>query len=192
MAAFPESPVPTFSYILEPEWKTVVSQFESGKEQRRQKWTYAKYNVKLSYYGLVSSACENIWRFYQARGGSYEAFHFFDPLDPSSHVSLYVGNGDGTSTSFSLPGKSVSNETIYINGSSYSSADYSISTAAGVDGSDLLNFSSGAPGSTDVITCDFLGKLRVRCRFDSDNLSRENFDKDLFAYGITLKGLAPA
>mgnify|MGYP001113681206 CR=1 FL=1 len=192
MAAFPDDPVPTFSYVLEPEWKTVVTPFDSGKEQRRKKWTYAKYNVRLSYYGLASTASENLWRFYQARGGSYEAFHFFDPLPASSHVGLYVGGGDGDTTAFSLPGKEITNETIYINGSSYSSADYNISTGAGADGSDLLNFSSGAPGSTDVITCDFNGKLRVRCRFEADNLTRENFEKSLFSYGITLKGLAPA
>lgn len=188
MAAFPETPVPTWSYIVEPEWRTLITPFDSGKEQRRQTWTYAKYNVVLSYYGQPSSASETIWKFFQARKGAYGAFHFFDPLDASSHVDLYVGIGDSTTVSFSLPGKQISNQTIYLNG--LETTAVTLTTAAGEDGSDLITFDS-APSTADTVTCSFSGKLRIRCRFDEDRLSRDNFDKALFSYGIRLKGLAP-
>jgi uncharacterized protein (TIGR02217 family) len=189
MALFPESPVPTWSYILESEFKTLITPFDSGKEQRRQKWTYDKYNVVLSYYGQPSSASETIWAFYRARKGAYEAFHFFDPLDPSSHTALYVGAGDSTTVNFSLPGKQTSNHSIYLN--NVATTAYTVSTGAGEDGSDRITMTS-APSTSQVITCSFLGKLRVRCRFEEDKLSRDNFDKNLFSYGIRLKGLAPA
>lgn len=188
MAAFPETPVPTWSYICSPEWKTVITPFDSGRERRRQKWLYSKYNVQLSYAGLNSSNCETLWKFYQSRKGAYEAFHFFDPLPASSHTGLYVGVGDSTTVAFSLPGKETVNHTIYINGAATTAVSYT--TAAGVDGSDQVTFSA-APTSTETITCAFNGKLRVRCRFSEDSLSRDNFDKLLFNYGITLKGLAP-
>lgn len=189
MAAFPETPVPTWSYLVEPEWRTLITPFDSGKEQRRQKWEYSKYNVVLSYYGQPSSASETIWKFFQARKGAYEAFHFFDPLDPSSHVNLYVGTGDSTTVAFSLPGKQTSNHTIYVNG--VATTDYSVSTAAGEDGSDRITLGS-APSSSEDVTCSFLGKLRIRCRFEEDKITRDNFDKNLFSYGIRLKGLSPA
>jgi hypothetical protein len=187
MAAFPSTPAPTYSYILEPEWKTLITPFDSGKEQRRQKWVYSKYNARLSYYGLNSTDCETVWKFYQARKGSYEAFHFFDPVDASSHIGLYVGVGDSSAVNYDIPGKETSNRTIYINGVATTSVSFT--TAAGTDGSDQMTFVS-APTSTQTITCSFQGKLRIRCRFEDDKLSRENFDKALFSYGINLKGLS--
>lgn len=190
MAAYPETPAPTFPYVIEPEWRTIVSEFDSGEEQRRQKWTYPHYNVKLSYYGLLSSAVANLYEFYQARKGAYEAFHFFEPTDATSHTSVYVGTGNGTSTSFSLPGKETTGRHIYLNGSETTIVAFT--TAGGVDGSDLLKFTSSAPTSTQVITASFVGKLRVRCRFADDKLSKTNFEKQLFSAGIELKGLAPA
>ena len=44
----------------------------------------------------------------------------------------------------------------------------------------------------DLITLDFTGQLRIRSRFAVDKLSREQFAKALFNYGIQLKGLGPA
>lgn len=189
MAVYPSTPSPTFPYVLEPEWRTLITPFDDGSEQRRQKWLYSKYNVRLSYYGLSATASNTLWEFYQARKGSYEAFHFFEPLDASSHTGLYVGIGDSTTVNFDIPAKETASRVTYINGVVTTSVSYT--TAAGTDGSDRVTFSV-APTSTETITCDFVGKLRVRCRFAEDNLSREFFNEKLFSYGITLKGLAPA
>jgi uncharacterized protein (TIGR02217 family) len=188
MAAFPSTPTPTWTYSIEPQWRTLVTEFDSGEEQRRQKWLYSKYNVKLSFSGLSATAAGNIYEFYQARKGSYEAFHFFDYYS-STHSNVYVGTGDSTSLSFDIPGKQTSSRKIYLNGNETTAVAYT--TAAGTDGSDLVTF-TGAPTSTQIITTDFAGLLRIRCRFADDNLSKDNFVTQLFSYGIVLKGLAPA
>jgi uncharacterized protein (TIGR02217 family) len=188
VAAYPESPYPTYPYVIEPEWRTLVTEFDSGEEQRRSKWTYAHYNIRLSYYGLASSAVGNLYEFYMARKGASEAFSFFDPLGASTHTGLYVGTGDGATTAFNLPGRQMASKTVYINGATVAST---VSTAAGLDGSDSLLFGV-APTSTQVLTCDFVGTLRVRCRFAEDRMSKQTFEKALFSAGIELKGLAPA
>jgi hypothetical protein len=188
MAAFPESPVPTFPYSIEPEWKTIVTEFDSGAEQRRQKWTYAKYNIRLSYYGQPTTSISNLFEFYAARKGSYEAFTFFDPLGASSHDGLYIGTGDGATTAFDIPGRQVTSLIVYRNGTTIATT---VSTAGGTDGRDSLRFGT-APTSTQVLTCDFTGTLAVRCRFAEDRLSKTNFERALFSAGIELKGLAPA
>lgn len=188
MAAFPTSPQPTFPYAIEPEWRTLVTEFDSGEEQRRKKWTYSHYNIRLSYYGLETSAVNNLYEFYMARQGAYEAFSFFDPLGASTHTGLYVGTGDGATTAFDLPGKQITSKAVYVNGTTIATT---VSTAGGTDGVDSLRFSV-APTSTQVITCDFVGTLRVRCRFAEDRLSKQNFEKAMFSAGIELKGLAPA
>lgn len=188
MAAYPESPIPTFPYTIEPEWRTLVSEFDNGSEQRRQKWTYAKYNLRLSYYGQPSSAVANLYEFYMARKGAYEAFTFFDPLGASSHDGLYIGTGDGATTAFDIPGRQISSLTVYRNGTTIATT---VSTAAGTDGRDSLRFGT-APTSTEILTCDFTGTLAVRCRFAEDRLSKNNFERALFSAGIELKGLAPA
>jgi uncharacterized protein (TIGR02217 family) len=188
MAIYPESPYPTFPYVIEPEWRTIVTEFDSGEEQRRKKWTYSHYNIRLSYYGLLSSAVGNLYEFYQARQGAYEAFSFFDPLGASTHKGLYVGTGDGATTAFDLPGRQIASRTVYRNGTTIATT---VSTAAGTDGVDSLRFST-PPTSTQVLTCDIVGTLRVRCRFAEDRLSKSYFEQSLFSAGIELKGLAPA
>lgn len=188
MAVYPESPNPTFPYVIEPEWRTIVTEFDSGDEQRRAKWTYAHYNIRLSYYGLNSSAVANLYEFYMARKGAYEAFTFFDPLGASSHDGLYIGTGDGATTAFDIPGKQITGLAVYRNGTTIATT---VSTAAGTDGRDSLRFGT-PPTSTQVLTCDFVGTLAVRCRFAEDRLSKQNFEKALFSAGIELKGLAPA
>jgi hypothetical protein len=188
VAIYPESPVPTFPYAIEPEWRTIVTEFDSGAEQRRQKWTYAHYNISLNYYGQPSTSISHLFEFYAARRGAYEAFTFYDPLGASSHDNLYIGTGDGATTAFDIPGRQISGLVVYRNGTTIATT---VSTAAGTDGRDSLRFGT-APTSTQVLTCDFVGTLAVRCRFADDRLSRNNFERALFSAGVQLKGLAPA
>lgn len=187
MAAFPSTPVATWPYVIEPQWKTLITEFDSGEEQRRQKWIYSKYNVRIGFTGLSATAAGNIYEFYQARRGAYEAFHFFDYYS-ATHSGLYVGTGDSTTLIFDIPAKQTSNRAIYLNGAETTSVSYT--TASGTDGSDQVTF-TGAPTSTEIITTDFAGQLRIRCRFAEDKLSKENFAIQLFSYGIELKGLSP-
>lgn len=197
MAKFPETdPTPNYPLTIIPKWRTIKTPMESGKEQRRTGWVYPQFDVKVTYNALVSSNIQNLYEFYMARQGSYEAFHIYDmALHRSisrSHTGLFVGNGDSTTQTFDLPGRSVSAETIYKDGSSQSTATYSILTGGGESSSDRVQFTTAAvPSTGEVITADFTGYLRMRVRFADDNLPLEMFESNLQRTGqINLVGLA--
>lgn len=187
MAAYPETPQPTWVHVLTQEYRTLITEFDSGAEQRRAKWLRPKYHLQLTYSALLSSEADALWNFYSARSGALESFSYFVPYS-AAFVGLYCGTGDGTSTAFTLPAKQSAGHVVYVGG--VATTAYAISTAAGPDGADLLRFPSGAPASGSPITCDCTGRLRVICRFGDDSLSREYFEAGLYRYGIRLQGLS--
>jgi hypothetical protein len=193
MTAWPDDIPLVYPVIIEPEWSTLISDVDVGGEQRRQKWLFAKYNVRFKCPRLSATQMQTVWDFYAASKGAHGAFYFFDPAPligiTTSYKALYVGYGDETTSIFDLPGKSTSNRTLYINGTTQSSG-FSYLTGGGSDGSDRVSFTS-APADGDIITVDFTGRLRVRCRFRDDRLPRELFIRKLFNFGIDLKGLGP-
>jgi len=87
-------------------------------------------------------------------------------------------------------GKNTSSQTIYIYGTEQTSG-YSILIGGGNSASDRVEFTS-PPADGSIITCDFTGYLRMRCRFAYDKLPRELFTTMRFNYGVELKGLGPA
>lgn len=187
MAAYPDftSIAVEEPYHEEINWKTMVSQFDDlGEEQRKQKWLYPKRSVTLRHAYITKAKARDIWKFYIARGGAYDAFNYFVPF-ADAYTSEYVGTGDGTSTSFNLPCKDISTRTVYIDGTSVADT---ITTAGGADGADLITFGT-APSDGQRITMSFTGRLKIRCRFEEDNLSFDQLYNDLVTIGIKLKGL---
>jgi len=67
---------PTFGFSFEPEYKTVVSVFDGGTEQRRQKWTRPRYHFQLSFDNRAYSLIDEIMVFFNACGGAYDPFNF--------------------------------------------------------------------------------------------------------------------
>ncbi len=187
MACFPENPAPSFSLVLKPKWRTIVSQFDGGKEQRRQKQAFAKYDVSLTYKMLTRSEMQALWNFYQARKGSYEPFYFYTP-DLDEYRAIYVGTADGSSVIFDIPGRYTAAQTVYLDGSQQSG--YTVLVGGGAENSDRILFTSPPPAGT-VITCDFVGSLRIRCRFKEDEMSRDWFALSCYRTGLELRGLAP-
>lgn len=194
MATWPESnPTPNYPLIVEPEFNTLISDFDGGGEQRRQKQLYPKYNVTVSYKGILVADARILWEFYLARKGAYEVFYIYDLTlllgHSFNHVGEYCGTGDGSTTIFDIPGRSTSSRTVYSDGIDVTS-DVSFLTGGGSSSSDRVDFNT-APTEGKIITIDFTGYLRMRVRFAEDKLARQNFFHDLYAYGIKLKGLAP-
>lgn len=195
MATYPEDPAPTYPFVIDPEWSTTITPFTSGKEERRQRRLFPAFNVTVQYGALTQSNAQTVYDFYMARKGAYEAFYIYDlailELDSWSHDALYIGTGDGTTTTFDIPGRSTSAHAIYVSGAETDSADYTILTGGGSSNSDRITFDT-APTSGSIITCDFTGALRIRARFAEDKLSRELFLYKLYRYGVQLKGLQAA
>jgi len=188
MAEYPTTPKPQYPYDLIVNWKTITTAFDSGKEQRRQKQTYAKYDVGLTYNQVSDSDFQTIWNFYTARKGSFEAFYFYT-LATSDYDGLFIGTGNASTVTFDLPGKSTSSVTIYNNGETVSSDDYTLLTGGGTESSDRITFDT-APVLNAILTCDFTGYMRIRCRFEEDKLTKSAFAMAFYKTGIKLKGLA--
>lgn len=195
MATWPESaPTPRYPLSVTPRFNTLISTFDGGGEQRRKKLLYPQYDIAVKYPAISKTEAQTLWSFYIARAGSYEAFYIYDLslLLPHSfaHTDLYMGTGDGSTTTFDIPGRSTSSQTIYTDGADATS-NGSILTGGGASSSDRFQFTT-APATGKVITCDFTGYLRMRVRFQDDKLTRENFIRGFYNFSIKLKGVAPA
>jgi hypothetical protein len=176
-----------------------MSSFDDlGKEKRRRKYLYPRRNITVTYSDrfLTRAQARTLWQFFLDRGGPYEAFSFF-LSGPTATVAAagintfegeYIGVGDGSTVGFDLPGRSVSNETLYHNTIAYENTDYNISGEEGADGCDRINFYE-APAAGHVLTIDFSGILRVRCRFADDTLSYQDFYNIVSRTGVELRGL---
>jgi len=187
MSEYPASPVPQIPYEITSNWKTIVSAFDSGKEQRRQKQTYPKYDIGLTYNALVESDFAILWNFYQSMLGSLTAFYFYT-IESSDWDGLFIGTGNGDVQILDIPGKSTTNISIYYDGEEISSDDYTILTGGGSENSDRIAFDT-APLINTIVTCDFTGYMRIRCRFEEDKLTKQAFAGKLYRTGIKLKGL---
>ena len=189
MAEYPSSPRPIDPVTITPIWKTIVTDSDSSKEQRRQKWSFPKYDIQIRYRTITPrSSMQTLWAFYMARTGAAEAFSYY-PRYTGDHKSQYIGYGDGATTIFDLPGKSTSSQAIYLDDVAQGGGDYSILTGGGGESSDRVEFVA-APSSGELITCDFTGYLRIRCRFAEDKMSEDHFFIVCYRTGIKLKGLS--
>lgn len=185
---YPSTPVPSYSVSITARWKTLITPFDSGKEQRRQKQIQNIYDATLLYNRLALSDIGILWDFYQSCKGSLYAFYYYD-LEENRRTwkDEYVAVGDGTTLIFDLSGKNTSAQLIYFNGA-LQGGGYSILTGGGSESADRVSFTTAPPAGT-IITATFNGDLRIYCRFEEDKLSRENFLYRLFKAGLKLHGL---
>jgi len=175
-------------------FKTIITDFgEFGGEQRKRKRLYPLRSVTLSYAWMTLADIQVLWEAFVASAGRYGSFSFFlATATPATFTREYVGIGDGTTTLFNLPFKSGTAISIYVNGALQTvTTDYTIGAGTGADGADLLTMVI-APADGYHITATFTGILKIRCRYDSDDLDFETFYDRLANHGITLQGLLNA
>jgi hypothetical protein len=187
--AFPSTPAPTYSFTVEPEWKTTITDLDGDNEQRREWWDFPHYNVKMTWGAIEPSEMRALWDHYMSMHGAARAFNYFVPVIDTYNEPLYVGLGDGATKIFDLPAKSSSEQSIYVDGQILESG-VAILTGGGEDGVDRVQFSY-QPGDNQVISCKLTGFLRIRCRYSVDKLSKELFAYMLYKTGVELKGLGP-
>lgn len=113
MEIYPSIPAPRRPIAIEAEHKTLVTEFETGKEQRRKLWTFPLRNITLSY-RVRQTNTETLWQFYNARAGRWDPF-WYVMLYSEVHKNEYVTKGDGSQTIFDLPCISASGLIVYIN-----------------------------------------------------------------------------
>lgn len=170
---------------------TVVSEGESGKEQRYQKWLRPKRTFRLKLNSRQATETNNIWRFYTRRKGSFDTFLFQNPNE-NPVTAETVGSGDGVRTVFYL-GQSVdfaTGDLIVVSGSDVltksvkGTGDYLSFSAYTIDNS-VGAITTNAPlPSGDVLRA--LYNFQYRVRFKDDALTREAFTGELWNFGIDL------
>ena len=193
MASFPTVGISN-PLVQKIRFKTLISSFDDkGAEQRKQKWLYPKRDFTLSYVNISKVNAATLWAFYIARGGSYGGFNFFLPEPATGYparVGEYIGTGDGSTTVFNLPSKAAASVTVYLDAAEIDAGgvDYTFGSEGGTDGADKITMET-APAIGEVLTMDFTGVLKIRCRFKDDNMDFDTFRDFLVTSGIGLKGL---
>jgi hypothetical protein len=184
---FPDTINPSYSVDITARWKNTITGFDGGNEQRRQKQIQDLYDVTLKYNLMDLTALGVLWDFYQECRGTLYNFYFYDQVaNRRTWKKCYVGIGDATALLYDLPGKSTSGQSIYFNGALQSSG-ITYLTGGGNESSDRVQFAAAPPVNT-IITATFTGDLRIKCRFEKDELTRENFAYRLFRTGLKLIG----
>jgi len=183
MELFPTSVVADVPVKVSSQWKTLVSDFETGKEQRRRRWAFPRRSVTLSYVNVSLSEMDLLWKFYNARKGDFDPFHFVVPYKDYWYAE-YLAHGDGTNRYCDLCSLETTKASVvvYVNGVLSSFTFYS---GGGQNGSDRVRLAV-APAAGSVVTADFYGKLRLTSRFAEAELSKEVFTGLLFKTGLQI------
>ena len=82
------SPQYVFSYG--PSYKTAVSDFDSGKEQRRQKWVSPRHRFHLVYNAITKAQADLMMAEFDSMKGAYTTISWTNPADNSSYTVRFV------------------------------------------------------------------------------------------------------
>ena len=80
---------PQFVFTYGPQFRTVVSDFESGKEQRRQKWSADRKRFHLVYV-VSSTVAALILAEFETLKGAYSTMSWTNPADTTSYTVRFV------------------------------------------------------------------------------------------------------
>jgi len=95
--------VPDFSWSETPEFHTLISSYETGHEQRRNKWANPVRKFTLTFTNRSKTEYETARNFFIARKGAYEVFTWTNPNDSTSYNVRFDGDSFGfTNKSFGL------------------------------------------------------------------------------------------
>jgi len=193
MVSFPDIS-PQHPEDINLEFLTLVTEFDNGEENAKQKRLFPRRKIKLRFAGKSIAEARTLWTFYIARGGKFGTFNYFSPFS-NVYAGEYVATGDGTTASFNLPSKLAADFSVYIDGVEQTeNVDYIFTASGGADGADLLSFidSVRIPEIGERITFDFTGILKIKCRFADDFMNFQTFYNRIVNSELTLQGLLNA
>ena len=181
MALFPSGPRLKYPLTIESSYRTLVSNFETGEEQRRKLWAFPKRRVQLAYDAITQSDMDELWEFYCARSGAYESFYFYFPY-MEYWYGEYLGTGPGEIFELKSKNTDTATTTVYVDGGS---VGYDFLEGGGQYSSDRIDLTVAA-AEGEVVSADFYGEMRLKCRFEEDKLSKEIFSWLFYNNAITL------
>ncbi len=82
----------TPDYVLDEslEYKTLVSSFENGSEQRRRSWKTPRHKWTLRFNNRAASEVEAIKTFFMNTAGAYASFTWTNPNDNTEYTVRFV------------------------------------------------------------------------------------------------------
>ena len=81
---------PQFVYTYGPQFKTEITEFETGKEQRRQKWAAGRKRFHLVYNALPAATAALILAEFETMKGAYATMSWTNPADTTSYTVRFV------------------------------------------------------------------------------------------------------
>lgn len=181
MSLFP-SVTPGIPLVTNPKWRTIISNMESGKENRTQTWVFPKRKITLLFPVLTLTDAKSILNFFNntCKGARY-SFRWVHPVS-ETWTKEYVAQGDDSTVTFTLPctNGSAGTTTMYIDDVETGGT---FGDGAGADGLDQFTFVS-APTSGTLITSTFTGQWTPEVRFE-DEISSEYLLYDV----VTMRNL---
>lgn len=94
---------PSFVVELQLIRNVLVTEFDSGQEQRKEKWAGAKRSYRLKTEAMNAAELESLRDFYEARGGPFDTFIFLPPFNLDRlEKAVACGTGNGSTTVFNI------------------------------------------------------------------------------------------
>ncbi len=78
--------IPDFVVSETKGYKTLVSTFENGAEQRRRKWHSPVHSFKLQFRNRTRDEMESIKAFFVSKEGMFSVFSWENPIDAQEYV----------------------------------------------------------------------------------------------------------
>ena len=166
------------------EYRTLVTPYESGKEQRRSKWTKPRHRFKWGANARNEDQADYIYNFFNKRQGMYDSFYWEcnDESPTSQSGDESIGTGDGADKTFNFSRYPV------ISGD----CDITVDGVAKTEVNDYtVNYTTGgitfdsAPGDGEAIVATSYRFYYV-VRFAEDAMSREQFAYKLHNLDVDL------
>ncbi len=172
---------PEFGIEESIEFRTNVTDSESGKEHRDALWDEGIREYKLTVRFLTKTAMDLIWNFFIARHGSFD--YFLTKIEQEyEQINEAVDTGDGVVTEFLLdkfPVDTASNHSCSV--ADVTNTDYLLRNDFNLEKS-YITFNNAYSGAI-VVSYEYYFKVR----FKEDKLTRQLAAYKLLHAGITLK-----
>jgi uncharacterized protein (TIGR02217 family) len=176
----PDLPGRRWPFSRAPVHSTTIKTSVSGREYRRQNWSYPRYEYKFGYEVLRQAGAytelAQMLGFVNSRGGSFDSFLYTD-ADDSTVALQQIGVGNGSTQAFQLirsfggylePVWDVNGApSIYVDGSLQT-----LTTHYTIDSAGLVTFVT-APTAGKVVA--WTGSFYWRCRFLKDGAEFSKF-----------------
>jgi len=188
----------SFLMSKRPTWSTAITTARSGRERRRQNWSYPIWQFKLQYEVLrdrpAAPDLTRLLAFFNLHAGRQRQFFFLDPTDNAVSNQPF-GTGDGMTRAFQLS-RAIASGAI---GFAEPIGGVQDVPQVAINGSPTAGFTIGAYGAINFTSAppagailSWSGRFLFACRFDQDDLDAQQMMTALWSQsGLAFRTVKP-